>query len=171
MKRRGGVVTQGDDRHDKMKGGVTAGNGQPAQHHAEKDDHDQAEPERRHGLSQHRKGQGDAVNPGIGPDGGQNAERNGHDDGKHQGTDAQGHGHADAFANHFGHGLIQIGRFTQITLQGPSDPLNILNNQRSIETVLLADEFNFLMTGPLTGQGDGRVAGNPGQHEADQRCG
>ncbi len=170
-KRRGGIITQGNDRHDKMKGRVAAGNGQPAQHHPENDDHDQAEPKRRHGLSQHRKGQGGAVNPGIWPNGGQNAERDGHDDGKQQGTDAQGHGHADPFANHCGHGLFHIGGFTQIPLQGPADPLDILHNQRSIEAVLNAHEFNFLVAGPLAGQGNGRIAGNPGQHETDQRGG
>ena len=44
-------------------------------------------------------------------------------------------------------------------------PGKVLGDERAVETVFLAHEFDFFFRGVFTGHGDGRIAGHAKQHE------
>jgi hypothetical protein len=133
-----------------------------------KGDHqDQPEPEARHRLADHRDELHQPVHPGILAHRRQDAERDGDDqrDGEAGQPERQGDRHA--LHDQVGGARLEEEALAEITDRRAADPVEELHRQRPVEPIGAADDLHILLRGAGAGDGDGEVARDAGEHEAE----
>ena len=108
---------------------------QPAQQDAEDEDQHQRQPEDRDGLAEDGDRQRRAVDPAIGAQRRDNAERYRYHECQDQRRHSDGDGDADALGDEVRHLLVGEQRAAEIAPQQVADPVEILDRQRPIEAV------------------------------------
>ena len=151
-----------------MPPGAAAGDREPSKHDAEDDDQDQTEKEGGHSLADDGDGKGHAVDPGVGTHGGQHPHRDAQENGKYEGAAPKGHRDTEAATDDVFHGLVEIVRLPEITLEGPLGPGRILDDHWAVHAVLHPNELDFLGGGVDSGQSRRGVAGKAQQHEGHE---
>ena len=143
--------------------------GNHAQIDAEEVHQAEREEEGRQRLAGDRKPQRDAVDHRVGAQRRQNAERNGERQREGQRQDAQRRGDRHVLGQDIHDVHAQVIGAAEIALQETTDPVEILQDQRPVETEEFTHRRDVAGRSPLAGHRRGGIAGHVDEQEGDHR--
>ena len=164
-----GVVGQGDRRHHKVFPGSGARDREPPQLDAQVDHHQQSKPERRKRQPGNRQGERQSVVPRPRPQRRQHAQWKGEQEREEYGSRAELEGNRKAFGNKLRDRLLEEERGSQIALDGASDPVQVLNDDRSVQAIVSPHGLDGFGRCPRPGERHREVSRQLEQREGNGR--
>ena len=118
----------------------------------EHDDQDHPEPERRQADAGKREDQGCSIEPAIGMEASRDAQAPARDNGEHHAAGNQQQGVEQLGRQQLDHRHVKLHRPSEVAAHGAQGPLSVLDDQRLVEPVALADLISLLLGGERSGE-------------------